>query len=144
MLQCFRLLQAYIAIHKFDIIFISETYLDSSPPSDDKNLEISGYTLVHSDHPLNNKKGGVCIYYKSFLPLRIFKFQSLQKSICFELKIGDKNCNFLSLCRSPSQSQDDFETFTENLELNLENLVHRNSFLVVAIGDFNAKSSNVG
>ena len=48
----------------------------------------------------------------------------------------------LSLCRSPSQSQDDFETFTENLELNLENLVQRNPFLVVAIRNFNAKSSN--
>ena len=65
-------------------------------------------------------------------------------SICFELKIGDKTCNFLSLYRSPSQSQDDFETFRENLELNLENLMQRNPFLVVAVGDFNAKSSNYG
>ena len=47
----------------------------------------------------------------------------LQESICFELKTGDKTCDFLSLYRSPSQSQDDFEAFTENLELNLENLV---------------------
>ena len=60
------LFKAYIAIHKFDIICISETYLDSSPPFDDNNLEISGYTLVHSDHLSNNKKSGVCIYYKSF------------------------------------------------------------------------------
>ena len=47
---------------------------------------------------------------------------------------------YLSL--SPSQSQDDFETFTENLELNLENLMQRNPFLVVSIRDFNTKSSN--
>ena len=47
-----------------------------------------------------------------------------------------------NLYRSRSQSQDDFETFTENLELNLENMVQTNPFLVVAIGDFNAKSSN--
>ena len=59
-----------------------------------------------------------------------------------KLKIGDKSGNILSLCRSPSQSQNDFKTFTENLELNLENLVQRNPFLVVAIGDFNAKSNN--
>ena len=44
--------------------------------------------------------------------------------------------------RSPSQSQDDFETFTKNLEINLENLGQRNTFLFVAILDFNAKSSN--
>ena len=36
------LLKAYIAIHKFDIICLSETYLDSSTTSDDDNLAISG------------------------------------------------------------------------------------------------------
>ena len=34
------------------------------------NLEISGYTLVCSDHPSNNKRGDVCIYYKTFLDSR--------------------------------------------------------------------------
>ena len=66
----------------------------------------------------------------------------MQESICFEPKIGDKTCNFLSFYKSPSQSQDNFKTFTENLELNLVNLVQRNPFLVVAIRDLNAKSSN--
>ena len=56
--------------------------------------------------------------------------------------VGNNTCSFLFLYRSPSQSQDDFEIFTENLELNLENLVQRNQFLVVTIGDFNAKSSD--
>ena len=36
------LLKVYIAIHKFDIICISETYLGSSTSFDDNNLEISG------------------------------------------------------------------------------------------------------
>ena len=40
------LLKDYIAIHKLDIICLSETDLDSSTPSNDNNLEISGYTLV--------------------------------------------------------------------------------------------------
>ena len=83
------LLKAYIAIHKFDVICISETYLDSSTPSNDSNLEISGYTLVRSDHSSNNKRGGFCICYKRFLPLRILNVQYLQESICFELKIFD-------------------------------------------------------
>ena len=52
------------------------------------------------------------IYYKSFLPLRILNVQYLE------------------------------ETFAEKLELNLENLVQINPFFVVAIGDYNAKSSN--
>ena len=60
------LIKASNAIHQFNIICISETYLDSSTPSDDNNLEISGYNLVCSDHPSKNKRGGVCIYCKSF------------------------------------------------------------------------------
>ena len=115
-------LKAYIAIHKFDNICILETYLDSSTSSYDSNLKISGHTLVRSDHPSNNNRGVICIYYKSYLTLRILNVQYLQNSICFELNIGDKTCNFLSFYRSPSQSQDGFESFTENLELDLENL----------------------
>ena len=56
--------------------------------------------------------------------------------------VGDKLCNFIALYRSPSQSQDLFESFKENLELNLESAVQNNPFLVVLLGDFNAKSSN--
>ena len=133
------LLKAYIAIHMFDIICISETYLDSSTPSDDNNLQIYGYTLVRSDHLTNNKRRNVYIYCKNFLPLRILSVQYLEESIFFLGKIADKTFNSLCLYRSPSQRQDDFETFTENLKLNLENLVQRNSFLIVAIGDFNYK-----
>ena len=102
------LLKAYIAIHRFDIICIFETYLHSSTSLDDNNLEISGYNLIRSDHPSNNERGGICIYYKHFLPLRILNVQYLQECINFEMKIGDKVCNFISLYRSPSQSLDDF------------------------------------
>ena len=58
----------------------------------------------------------------------------------FELKIGDKICTFVTLYRWPSQSQDNVETFIDNFELNLETLSRKNPFLLVAIGDFNAKS----
>ena len=36
------LLKAYIAIHRFDIICISETYLDFNTSPDDNNLDIFG------------------------------------------------------------------------------------------------------
>ena len=87
------LLKAYIAIHKFGIICISETYLDSSTLSDDINLEISGYTLVRSDPPSNNQKVGVCIYYKRFLPLRILNVQYLQENV-LNLKLVKKRVTF--------------------------------------------------
>ena len=54
--------------------------------------------------------------------------------------IGKKICNFLTLYSSPSQNQDDFQAFTDNLEMNLETLAQRNPFLTVVIGGFNAKS----
>ena len=59
------LLKAYISVHKFDIIFLSETYLDSTVPFDDDSLVISGYNLIRSDHPSYTKRGGVCLYYKN-------------------------------------------------------------------------------
>ena len=40
------LLRAYIPVHKFDVICLSETYLDSTAASDDENLKISVYNLV--------------------------------------------------------------------------------------------------
>ena len=100
-------------------------------------MEISGYTLVRLDDTSNSKRGSVCIYYKSFLPSRIINVQYLQESIYFELKIGEKNFYFSTDPQAKAKM-----TFTENLELNLESLVQRNLFLVVAIGDFNAKLSN--
>ena len=136
------LLKAYIAIHKFDIICVSETYLHSSTTSDDDDLTISGYNLIRSEHPSKNKRGGICIYYKNFLPLRVLSIQYLQECINFELNIGGKICNFISLYRSPSQTQDEFEKFIDNLELNLNILCQNNPFLIVLIGDLNAKSKN--
>ena len=68
------LLRAYISIKKIDLICLSETYLDSSIPSDDDNLELPGYNLVHADNPTNTKRGGVCIYYHNSLLLKVIKF----------------------------------------------------------------------
>ena len=64
-------LRAYLAFHKFNIICLPETYLNSSNSPDDETLGISEYNLVHSDHPLNSNHVGVCIYYKNYLSLRI-------------------------------------------------------------------------
>ena len=43
--------QAFNAVHKYDIICLSETYLNSSIPYDDDNLETPGYNLIRADHP---------------------------------------------------------------------------------------------
>ena len=96
------LLSAYISVHKFEIICLSETYFNSEIPSNDENLEIPGYNLVREDHPANSKRGGVCVYYKSSLPFKVINVKYLQESISFELSIGGKCCRFSCLYSSPS------------------------------------------
>ena len=136
------LLKAYLSIHKFDIVCLSETYLDPSVPLHDVNLEIQGYELVQSDHPSQHKRGGLCIHFRNSLPLKILNIHYLQESITFELKVGFKIYKFISLYLSPSQTSDDFEKFTDNFELTLETLAESNSDLVVVLGDLKIKSKN--
>ena len=136
------LLTAYVLVHNFDIICLSETYLNSEISTDDKNLEIPGYYLLRADHPSNNKRGGVCIFYRTNLPLRVLNISYLSECITFEISIGNKICRFIHLYRSPSQTQDEFQTFKSNLKLNLDALLCGNPFLTVMIGDFNAKSKD--
>ena len=66
-------------------------------------------------------------------------FETSKYQLLTEIKIGNKLCNFISLYRSPSYSQDTFETFIDNLELNIDEIAARNPFLIVILGDFNAK-----
>ena len=56
--------------------------------------------------------------------------------------LWNKTCNFVSLYRSPNQSEDDFENLCNNFELTFDAVSATNPFLIVAINDFNAKSSN--
>ena len=115
--------------------------ISRSIPSDDNNLEIPGYFLIQEDHPSNSKPGGVCVYYRNSLLLKILDISSLQECIVSELRICNKFCKIVSLYRSPNQSQDEFETFTNNLELILDKIFETNPFLVIALGDFNTKLS---
>ena len=62
---------AYNAIHNYDVICFSETFLDSSFTSEDTNLAINGYRLYRADHPSNTKKGGVCIFVKESIAIRL-------------------------------------------------------------------------
>ena len=136
------LLRDYISLHNFDVVSISETYLDSTTALNNENLEIAGYNLLGADHPSNTKRGGVCAYYKSSLTLRLIDVHYLQECLIFEILIGGKSCYFISLHRSPSQSSDSFEEFADNLQLSLDKISNQKPFLTVVLGDFNTKSSN--
>ena len=105
------LFSAYNSLHKFDIICLFETYFDSSILPQDPNLEMPGYMLIRVDHPSNIKRGGVCVYYKHHLPLKLLNKHYLQECITFESSIKNKFCIIAALYRSPSQSYSKFTNF---------------------------------
>ena len=115
-------------MHKFDIICISESYLNSDTSSSDDNLNIPGYDMSRADHSSGNPCGPVCFYYKESLPIKMLNINYLQESICFDLKIGSKLCSIVSLYRLPSQSADEFENFLNKLNLTMESLLKRIRF----------------
>ena len=62
----------------------------------------------------------------NILPLKACDISLLDECIKYELEIVDKLCRFVALYRSPSQTQDDFLSFSQNFELTLEKLSENN------------------
>ena len=71
------LLRAYVAIKKFEVLCLSETYLHSYNLFDDENFNLPGYNIVRDDHLSNTKQGGVWTYFKNSLPLKVLDIQLL-------------------------------------------------------------------
>ena len=84
------------------------------------------------------KKGSVYIFYKTTLSSKVLSSYFLQECVNFEVFIKNKICQFIHLCRSPSQSQDEFYDFLTNLDLDHSFNINHFSPL---IDDFNAKSN---
>ena len=51
---------------------------------------------MQSDHPSNEKLGGACLYYKSYLSLRIINSNYLNECVRFEVMVDDKVCYFIT------------------------------------------------
>ena len=135
------LLTAYNVMHKFDVICIFKSYLNSDTSSNDNNLNIPGSNMSRADHPPGNRRGRVCIYYKESLPIKMLNINYPQECIYFDLKIRRKLCTIVSLYRSSSQTADEFDNYLNKLNLTMESITQKNPFLTVVIGNFNAKSS---
>ena len=54
------LLEAYNSVHKYDLIGIVETHLDTT--INETRLALDGFTFYKSNHPQNMKRGGVGLY----------------------------------------------------------------------------------
>ena len=128
------LLQAYNTIHQYDMINLSESYLDASVSFDNDNLNINGYMLVRADHPGNVKRGGMCLYFKESLPVKCLSNSYLKECLILEVSINNKRGYVVSLYRSRSQTSDEFDSV---------DIPRSNPHFLLIIGDFNAKSSNL-
>ena len=136
------LLQAYIIQNNYDIICLSETFLNSSIGTNDDRISIDGYNLIRADHPSNSKRGGVCIYFKEHIPLiKRDDICTLDNCLVTEIRsLGEKN--FLTcVCHSPSQNHDEFEDFCTKLDLLMSSINDELPLCSVITGDFNARCS---
>ena len=110
------LLEAFNTLHKFDLICLSETYLDSSISIEEKSLIIDGYKLLRADHPSDTKRGGVCIYHKESMSVKVLNLSQLPECLVCVVSIHNKKGYFVTLYRSPSQSHDCFQNFLKEFE----------------------------
>ena len=82
------------------------------------------------------------IYYKEFLAVRLVKVNSMNECVIFEVAIKNKREYVVSLYRSPSQTQDEFDIFLISFEKLTVDTSPKNSLFVLITDDFNAKSTN--
>ena len=92
-----NLVEAYNTINKFDVICLSERYLESSIASGKDNLNIKDYNLYKADHPNNVKRGGACAYNRELLPVRCLSNTYLQECFILEISINNKTGYVVSL-----------------------------------------------
>ena len=136
------LLEAYISHHMYQVICLSEKYLDSSVPFDDPRLNLSGYKLVRVDDLSNNKRSGVGIYFKETLAIWPVPTNNLKECLLREGFTGNKKGFLLLLYKSPSQPQEEFYDFLFSLDQLLPNRISQNPFFLLGTGDFNARNSS--
>ena len=137
------MIQAYITDQNFDIVCLSETFLNSSIQNDDHKLKIDGYNLIRSDHPSDSKKGGVCIYYKEHITLiRRDDLCTLDNCLVTEIRSQNEKCFLTCAYRSPRQSHEEFEIFCKKFDILLSQI--NDEFLLCSIvtKDFNARCTN--
>ena len=136
------LIEAFVTTSNFDIVCLSETFLDSTIPDDDENIQINGYSLLRADNPNDIKPGGVCIYFKESLPLiRRNDSTNIKDCLATDIIVNNEKCFFTGLYRSPSQNHDDLERFCTNFDLLLSNINNLHPTCSIVLGDFNAKCS---
>ena len=82
-------LEAYNTMHSYDLISLSETWLDSTTSIDSNDLSLKVYNLHLVDDPDNIKKGGVFVYFKETLAVHFLQTK-LDQCIVDEVTFKNK------------------------------------------------------
>ena len=130
-------LKAYNSIYKYDFLCLSETCLSTAVP--ENLIDIEKYKLIRADHSDDIKIGGVCIYYKESLPVRVISLPYFKEALLLEMSYNNKNVMVSFMFRSPSQNNDEFNTFLSNFQKLLNDKNNRKPSLSVVTGDFNSR-----
>ena len=135
-----KLLEALNSLYDYDIISVFETCLNSSVELPDTLLE--NYTFVACNNPLDTRRGGVELFYKNDLPIKIRRDLAYDETIVAELKFGRKKIFFTVLYRSPSfnHGTPEFSKFLNDLESLNESIKNENPYYTFISGDFNGHS----
>ena len=112
-----------------------ESFLDSSILEQNNDLHINGYKMVRADHPNKIKKGDVRANITEYLPVLNFINSYLSEYLTLEVTICNKKGYFITLCRCPSRTSNEFDTFISNLEKLFINITIFDPHFVILLGD---------
>ena len=128
-------------MHIFEVICLSETFLNSDYVENDERTRLEGYAMIRSDHPSDRKRGGVCIYYKESLPfIRRDDLTSLNECVVGEIKV--KNYKVTCIYRSPNQTTDETYDFLYEIDQTWSKIANETPTCSFVLGDLNAKCTN--
>ena len=135
-----RLIEAENSIIDHDLIAICETSLNDSVKLPDKLLD--DYSFVPCNNPTNTRHGGVGLFYKNSLPIKIRNDLSFDESIVVELNFGRKKIFFTVIYRSPAfkHTSPEFMDFLSNFTNLYSKIKNENPYASFFTGDFNGHS----
>ena len=131
------LLEAHNSIFKYDIISLCETSLNDDVTVPENALP--GYIYYPLNNPDGSRNGGVGIFYKESLPLRIREDLSFDECLVTELIFGHKKIFFTVFYRNPKHdaSSAEFSDFLTNFETLYESIKKEKPYAMFWTGDAN-------
>ena len=135
-----RQIEAENSLFNYDLNAICETSLNSSIEIPDPLL--ANYTFISANNPNDSRHGGVGLFYKNSMPLKVRYDLSFNETIVVEIMFGRKKVFFTVFYRSPAVKANsvEFSNFLDSFS-NLHKLLkNENPYAVFYTGDLNGHS----